>query len=76
MQKWCMPIDMDVRENKITYQKCRLFIVIPFVVIDIIYLGIADTFFLGPSMFLKKQKSALFFLTLVGVIVFRQKYEL
>ena len=72
MSIWSKPIDLDQRTNKLTYQKSRLLITLPFLISDMMYLGIAETFNISPSsLTLKKEKSVLFFITLVAVIVFR-----
>ena len=74
---WGRPIDMDTKENKLTYQKTRLGIIIFFTVLSNIFDSLLGLFVGTSSLeFLQKRdRSVFYFIILVALIVFRQKYE-
>ena len=73
--RWGEPLDMDLKLNKITYQKCRVLTILVFAAIDELFLGAMSLVF-GKENFGYRQSDLPGFLILVAVIVFRQKYEL
>lgn len=69
---------MDLKLNKITYQKSRLGVLCLFILINFSYELVSSALF-GPSDFYltsKIEKSMGIFFALVALIIFRQKYEL
>lgn len=69
---------MDLKENKLTYQKSRFLIIIALAVVEQAY-ELIKYIFVGQSdmsFVLKQDKSMTKFLMLATVIIFRQKYEL
>lgn len=78
MSLWSRPIDMDIKENKMTYQKSRIFLIVIFAIIDQIYETFKYMIF-GTSdleIVLKVDKSMAVFVILVAIMIYRQKFEL
>ena len=69
---------MDLKENKMTYQKSRIALIIMFAIYDQIYEGIKYLLF-GKSdleIMLKADKSMLIFFFLIAIMIYRQKFEM
>lgn len=64
---------MDLKENKMTYQKSRIALIIIFAIYDQIYEGIKYLLF-GKSdleIMLKADKSMLIFFLLIAIMIYR-----
>ena len=73
LNRWTNEIDMDVKENKLTYQKSRFVVIIVLAVVEQIY-EMVKYIFVGSSdlsFVLKNDKSMTKFLMLIAVIIFR-----
>ena len=73
LNRWTNEIDMDVMENKLTYQKSRFVVIIVLAVVEQIY-EMVKYIFVGSSdlsFVLKNDKSMTKFLMLIAVIIFR-----
>jgi hypothetical protein len=73
IDRWAVPLDMELKFSKITYQKCRLAVLLNFVLINYAYQGF-ETIAFGTSDFeltSKHGKSIYVLIALVVLIVFR-----
>lgn len=78
LNRWTNEIDMDLKENKLTYQKSRLFVILALAIVEQVY-ELIRYIFVGSSdlsFVLKSEKSMTKFFMLIAIIIFRQKYEL
>jgi len=75
---WNKPIDMRSKENKLNYQKVRVVVICVFLLINYVFEFAAD-FIWGASdhlIMLKYEQNIIFYMYLVAIVVFRQRYEL
>lgn len=73
MTRWANEIDMDVKENKLTYQKSRFIVIIALAVVEQIY-ELGKYVIFGSSdldIVLKTDKSMSKFFMLIAIIIFK-----